>query len=118
MWPVSSQDVDETTQPGRDGSQPGPITAHRRDLHGNPTLQVEVDDLRCGVEQMGALAQIRAWAGKTVDPNRLLHPACCSTPGAVLILCSRTLRCRKAGGIGLTQRGRADGTRRKLLPDR
>ena len=75
MWPVSSQDrVDETTQPGRDGSQPGPITAHRRDLHGNPALQLEVDDLRRGVEQMGALAQIlRAWTGKTVEPNRLLQ---------------------------------------------
>ena len=74
MWPVSSQDVDETTQPGRDGSQPGPITAHRHDLHGNPALQLEVDDLRRGVEQMGALAQIlRAWTGKTVEPNRLLQ---------------------------------------------
>ena len=73
MWPVSSQDVDETTQPGRDGSQPGPITAHRRDLHGNPTLQLEVDDLRRG-EQMGALAQIlRAWTIQTVEPNRLLQ---------------------------------------------
>lgn len=74
MWPVSSQDVDETTQPGRDGSQPGPITAHRHDLHGNPALQLEVDDLRRSVEQMDALAQIlRAWTGKTVEPNRLLQ---------------------------------------------
>ena len=74
MWPVSSQDrVDETTQPGRDGSQPGPITAHRHDLHGNPALQLEVDDLRRG-EQMGALAQIlSARTGKTVEPNRLLQ---------------------------------------------